>query len=90
MHSLGGIDMSLKTQLVNNYKTADITEKDILILNYAEKITTQPASITKDDIAKLTDNDFSQEAIHDIAQVVSYFNYVNRMADSLGIELESE
>ena len=90
MHSLGGIDDSLKEQLVANYKTADITEKDILILGYAEKITTQPASITKDDIAKLADNGFSEEAIHDIAQVVSYFNYVNRMADSLGIELESE
>ncbi len=90
MHSLGGIDMNLKAQLVSDYKTADITEKDILILEYAEKITTHPASITKDDITKLADNGFSQEAIHDIAQVVSYFNYVNRMADSLGIVLESE
>lgn len=89
MHSLGNIDESLKEQLVKDFKTADITEKDILILDYAEKITTQPASITKDDIAKLTDNGFSQEAIHDIAQVVSYFNYVNRIADSLGIELEN-
>ncbi len=88
MHSLGGVNDSLKAQLVADYKTADITEQDKLILSYAAKITKDPASISKNDITTLLDNGFSKEAIHDIAQVTSYFNYVNRMADALGIELE--
>lgn len=31
---------------------------------------------------------FSDPAIHDASQVVSYFNYINRIADALGVELE--
>ena len=88
MHSLGGIDESLKEQLINDYKTADITEADKLILGYVEKITRTPASMTKDDVDKLLNNGFDQQGVHDIAQAASYFNYVNRLADSLGVELE--
>ncbi len=88
MHSLGGVKEALKAELVADYKTADIKEQDKLILAYAEKITKEPASTTKEDIKNLLENGFSNEAIHDIAQVASYFNYVNRMADALGIELE--
>lgn len=90
MHSLGGVDKSLKEQLVSDFRTADISANEILILEYAEKITNHPASIKKEDITKLIENGFSQAAVHDIAQVASYFNYVNRMADSLGVELETE
>ena len=32
---------------------------------------------------------FSDEAIHDATQVISYFNYINRVADALGVEPES-
>ena len=88
MHALGGVEEGLKTQLINDYKTADITEADKLILEYAEKITKTPASITKADIDKLLANGFDKQGVHDIAQVASYYNYVNRLADSLGVELE--
>ncbi len=33
---------------------------------------------------------FSEEAISDAAQVIGYFNYINRVADSLGVDLEPE
>ena len=33
---------------------------------------------------------FSQSAISDAAQVISYFNYINRIADGLGVDLEPE
>ena len=90
MHSLGGVEETLKTELTQNFRTANITEQEILILEYAEKITKEPSNITKDDVTKLLENGFSETAIHDIVQVTSYFNYVNRIADALGIELESK
>ncbi len=31
---------------------------------------------------------FSDTAIHDAVQVISYFNYINRVADALGVDLE--
>lgn len=88
MHSLGNVDESLKDQLLNNFRTADISDEDKLILEYAEKITIAPSKITKDDIDKLREAGFGNQEIHDIAQVASYFNYINRLADGLGIELE--
>jgi len=42
------------------------------------------------DVKKLEASGFSQEAISDAAQVVGYFNYINRIADGLGVDLESE
>ena len=40
------------------------------------------------DVIELRKFGFSEQAIHDASQVVSYFNYINRIADSLGVELE--
>ncbi len=65
---------------------------DKAILGYAAKLTEEPASISETDVsdfrtkhAELTDH-----MLHDIVQVVSYFNYVNRLADGLGVELEEK
>jgi uncharacterized peroxidase-related enzyme len=88
LHSLGGIDESLKPELINDFRSADITDEDLAMLEYVEKITLEPAKITNDDIDKLLDTGYDKKGIHDIAQVASYFNYINRLADSLGIEIE--
>ncbi len=88
MRSLGGVDDALKQQLVTDYRTADITDQDKLILEYAEKITRDAASITQDYIDKLKRHHMPDRMLHDIVQVASYFNYINRLADGLGVELE--
>ena len=46
--------------------------------------------MNKKDVEKLEDVEFSQSAISDAAQVVGYFNYINRIADGLGVDLEDE
>lgn len=74
--------------IINNYKEADISDEVKEVLNYAEKLTKDPSSITKIDIQKLKDKGLSDKDILDLNQVVAYFNYVNRLADGLGIELE--
>ena len=57
---------------------------------WAEKLTKTPGEMSKSDINILEDVGFSQEAISDAAQVVGYFNYINRIADGLGVDLEPE
>ncbi len=42
------------------------------------------------DVKTLENIGFSQSAISDAAQVVGYFNYINRIADGLGVDLEEE
>lgn len=58
------------------------------MLAYAEKLTRRPASVEKTDIDNLREYGLGDRDILDLNQVVAYFNYVNRVADGLGIELE--
>ena len=44
----------------------------------------------ENDIRGLEQAGLSQEAISDAAQVIGYFNYINRVADGLGVDLEEE
>jgi len=44
--------------------------------------------MTKDDVDALRREGFSDEAILDATCVAAFFNYINRMSDALGIELE--
>tara|TARA_Y100000294_G_scaffold117265_1_gene108826 strand:+ start:535 stop:714 length:180 start_codon:yes stop_codon:yes gene_type:complete len=46
--------------------------------------------MSEEDVQILEKAGFSQEAISDAAQVVGYFNYINRIADGLGVDLEPE
>ncbi|MCP4684024.1 MAG: peroxidase [bacterium] len=95
MRSLGStegipVDDDLKTQLATNYNTADLSHLNKLILAYAEKITREAHSIDQAYVNFLKSNNLSDQMIHDIAQIAAYYAYVNRIADALGVELESE
>ncbi len=51
-------------------------------------MTRDAAKMTKDDVDALRREGFSDEAILDATCVAAFFNYINRMSDALGIELE--
>jgi alkylhydroperoxidase family enzyme len=72
---------------LTDYRTANITKQDKLILEYAERITREAPSITQDYIDELKRHHMPDRMLHDIVQVASYFAYVNRLADGLGVEL---
>ena len=90
MRALGNVEDSLKEQLVRDFKSADISDPDKAILDYAAKLTKEPISISGSDVSdfRTAYPDLTDHMLHDIVQVVSYFNYVNRLADGLGVELE--
>ena len=58
------------------------------MLDYAVKLTLAPWSVGEGDVERLREVGFEEAAILDICQVASYFNFVNRLADGLGVELE--
>lgn len=62
----------------------------VRLLAFAQRVTETPAACTADDIANLRSAGWSDAAIHDAVQIVSYFNYINRVADALGIEPEPD
>jgi alkylhydroperoxidase family enzyme len=54
------------------------------------RLTRQPASMDEAQIAPLREQGWSDAAIHDAIQVIAYFNYINRVAEAVGIEAEPE
>ncbi len=68
---------------------ARLPEADRRLLEYALKLTREPGNVTAGDIERLRQVGFDDRAIHDACQVVAYFGYVNRVADGLGVELET-
>jgi hypothetical protein len=58
------------------------------MLRYAVHLPRTPADVSRRDVDRLREVGFDDTAVLDICQVVSYYNYVNRLADGLGVELE--
>ena len=55
---------------------------------FAVKLTREPASVARADLDALRRHGLDDAAIHDAIQVIAYFNYINRVADAVGIEDE--
>ena len=71
-----------------NWKSSSLSEVQTAMCLFAEKLTLQPGTISKLDIETLTEYALSDKEISEIVQIVSYFNYINRVADGLGLEPE--
>lgn len=78
----------LPRALALDHESAELDAPDRAMLDYAVKLTRTPRDIGAADIDRLREAGFDDTAILDICQVASYYNYVNRMADGLGVELE--
>lgn len=59
------------------------------MLAYAEKLTIRPQDVTTAYIDSLRGVGFTDRDIHDICEVAAYYAYVNRIADGLGVQIES-
>lgn len=57
---------------------------------YAEKLAREPARMRASDLAPLRAVGLEDAAIHELVQVAAYFNYINRVADALRVDLEPE
>lgn len=82
-------ETELFKQLQRDYRQAPISANDRDMLEYAVKLTKTPWEITRQDVDKLCQAGFMDSAILDINQITAYFNFVNRLADGLGVELEA-
>lgn len=76
--------------LIQDYKSIDFPIRTLAILNYAEKLTITPGLVNEFDVQNLRIHDLSDEDILNLNLVVSYFNFVNRIANGLGVEFTEE
>ncbi len=73
-----------------DYREADMSPRERTILDYAVKLTLRPSEMQRSDVERLRGAGLSDGEILDVCQVTSYYNYVNRLADGLGVNLEGE
>ena len=71
--------------LQEDYKSAPISQQDRVMLDYVVQLTKDATRISKDDHVKLRDAGFDDKAILQITLIASWFNYINRVADALGV-----
>jgi len=74
--------------IVFDYRNAPISRAELALLEFAEKLTREPSSCREHDIHLLRQAGWSDSPILDATLVISYFAFVNRIADGLGVELE--
>lgn len=66
-----------------------ISGQDRAMMEFSVLLTRQPDRVRRKDLESLRLHGFSDPALLDIAQIAAYFNFVNRMAQGLGVELEA-
>ena len=78
---------------IKEHRWRDVTslsERDRALCAVAEKMSAQPTRMVADDWRPLRDLGFDDEACLEVAHIVGMFNYLTRLADGLGLELDPE
>jgi uncharacterized peroxidase-related enzyme len=75
---------------LHDYRAADLEPRVRALCDFALKLTLEPAAVSGADADGLRAHGWSDVAIHDAIQVISYFNYINRVAEAVGIDDEPE
>lgn len=75
-------------EVTRDWRTAPLSQQDKALCEFASKLTLTPSQMCSDDLEILRSHGLDDRAIHDATQVIAYFNYINRVADALGVEPE--
>jgi uncharacterized peroxidase-related enzyme len=82
------LDKGLVEALEKDYTTAPITPQERVMVDYVVKLTKDATKVWKDDIDGLRAVGFDDRGILQITLIASWFNYINRVADALGVGRE--
>ena len=75
--------------LQEDYANAPISEQDRVMLDYVVQITKDATRISPRDHVRLREVGFDDKGILQITLIASWFNYINRVADALGVGRET-
>ncbi|HLW83539.1 MAG TPA: hypothetical protein VKS20_15985 [Candidatus Acidoferrales bacterium] len=84
------LDPDLVQAVRRDYRTANLPEQERVMLDYVVRLTKDATAISQDDHARLKAVGFDDTAILQITLIASWFNYINRVADALGVGREAQ
>ena len=79
------MDHELVAALEEDYRTAPISEQERVMLDYVSQVTRDATRISPADHERLRAVGFDDKGILQITLIASWFNYINRVADALGV-----
>lgn len=79
-------DSGIASQLLDDYTQANLAPADRAMLDFAVKVTLEPAGLTQEDLEGLREEGLADEEILSIVLITCLFNFMNRIANSLGVE----
>jgi len=82
------LDKTLVEALERDYTTAPITPQERVMVDHVVKLTKDATKVSKADIDGLRQAGFDDRGILQITLIASWFNYINRVADALGVGRE--
>jgi len=81
-------DQEMVDRFAEDWRAAGLDEATSALLSFAEKLTDECAAVGRKDVDELRAHGFDDRGISSCVQVVAYFNYINRIAEGLGVGLE--
>ncbi len=79
------LDEKLVEAIREDYRTAPISAADKVMLGYVEQLTRDATGIGREHHDRLRAAGFDDKGILQITLIASWFNYINRVADALGV-----
>ena len=82
------LDEELVRALQEDYREAPVSDEDRVMLDYVAQLTRDATRVSPEHHARLRAAGFDDRAILQITLIASWFNYINRVADALGVGRE--
>jgi uncharacterized peroxidase-related enzyme len=81
-------DHTLVKHLKTDPANAPLEPQDKAMIDFALKLTREPSSVNQQNVELLRQQGFSEEQVVDIVLITCTFNFMDRLADGLGVELD--
>lgn len=75
-------------RFAEDWRSSGLDDATMALLLFAERLTDDCSSVGAEDVAELRRHGYDDRAISSCVQVVAYFNYINRIAEGLGVAAE--
>ncbi len=79
------LDPAFVKALVEDYEHAPLSPADRVMLDYVSVLTKDATRVTPEHHRRLREAGFDDRAILQVTLIASWFNYINRVADALGV-----
>jgi uncharacterized peroxidase-related enzyme len=81
-------DQQMVDRFAVDWRAAGLDAATSALLEFAERLTDDCAAVGREDVEVLRSHGFDDQGISSCVQVVAYFNYINRIAEGLGVAVE--